>query len=150
MTRRAPGLQQERLYRVLIHHLGSARPMSLVVALLFLMAFSWATDIVYEIGQSILGSWMRWSVFGLFVILVLAFILAARTSASRFHPRVVEDDSPTKVRGLILFLSVIRSEDGEQIKENISAGLSLDSFRQSFGRLAWRMPVEAIAYHREG
>lgn len=148
MTKRAPGLQQERLYRVLIHHLGSARPMSLVVALLFLMAFSWATDIVYEIGEGILGSWTRWVAFGLFMILVLTFILAARNSAARFRPRVIEDDSPTKVRGLILYLSVIAGEYGQQIEENVSAGLTLASFRESFARLAWRMPVEAIAYHQ--
>ncbi|MGH8563127.1 MAG: hypothetical protein ACREXW_03210 [Gammaproteobacteria bacterium] len=148
MTKRAPGLQRERLYRVLIHHLGSASPVYLVVALLFLMSFSWATDMVYEIGEDILGSSMRWSAFGLFIILVLTFILAARKTAARFRPRVIEDNSPTQVRGLILFLSVIGTEYGKQIKEVVSTGLTLDSFRQSFGRLAWRMPVEAIAYHR--
>jgi len=156
---RAPGASQELASRVVRHLLGSGdlRVIAGVVALLVGLGwftdslFEWLTDFGTWLGGGTVTTWWpvhRVLAVGFFVLELLALALLARGARKRYRPRVATDPEPTPVRGLILFLSNLRRSDADELAAGLTAIADLDGFRARFGALNWRMPLEAIAYHR--
>ncbi len=156
---RAPGASQELASRVVRHLLGSGdlRVIAGVVALLVGLGwftdslFEWLTDFGTWFGGGTITTWWplhRLLAVGFFLVALLCLAQLARGARKRYRPRVASDPAPAPVRGLILFLSNLPPDRVAELKERITAFADLDDFRANFGDLNWRMPLEAIAYHR--
>jgi hypothetical protein len=154
MSNRAPGLFPHLALRILSHSLGSGRLWPAVVAVLLVTSLSWLGNSLYELLQWLdgqpLSGWIHLA-FGLagFPVLLVVLTGQARQVRQQLHPTVYEDDQPRRVRGLVLYLSVMRPEDCQVLRDACRDGLDLAAFRERFPRVNWRMPVEAIAYHAE-
>jgi hypothetical protein len=152
MANRAPRVAAERSRKILLHTLGSSSVEQALVTVLFLTVLNWFGNSLYEMLQWLDGQRPSgWLHVGLavtsFLILCLWLMYRARKVKEGWRLQVVEDDQPRRVRGLILFLSALSAEECERLRARSREGFDLAAFRESFGRLNWRMPVEAVAYH---
>jgi hypothetical protein len=110
---------------------------------LFVLLFDWQKPTT--------GTLLRLAI-GLFSFpLIFALLLRAVNKMAHRIPVVIhQDDAPEPVPALVMFLSppgeeaqyLRRAADGE-----VDTGLNNRIFRESIKR-SWRMPVEALAYHR--
>jgi hypothetical protein len=156
---RAPGAAQEKARRVLLHLVGGGDFKALLAVLALLVSLGWFTDSLFEwltdLGLAVRGGaetdWLApHRFFGLAVFPLLAawFWWLARGARARYRPRVARDHEPPYAKGLVLFLSNLKPEHRADLEAELGAIASMDDFRNSVGGLNWRMPLEAIAYHR--
>lgn len=158
MSRHAPGLAQEQARRVVQHLLGGGelRTMAMVVAML--VGVGWFADSLYgwleDIGNALEGRPVDdW--FPLYrVIAVTAFVggflhlyRLARAAREGYRPTVRSEIQPAQVTGLVLYLSPLKS-DVDKLREALPVIEDIRAFRDRFGNMNWRMPLEAIDYHQ--
>ena len=159
MTRpRAPGAASEYSRRIIQHLLGTSGARQMLTVIAVLVSLGWFTDSLFEwltdldrhlAGLQVANWWPLHRIIGsgLFILMVLLLGITARQARHRYRPRVASDYQPAQARALILYLSALRPET--MLSEQDIASLSgLDNFRQRFGDISWRMPIEAIAHHR--
>jgi hypothetical protein len=155
---RAPGAAHQQALHVVTHLLGSKRVPTMASVVLILMAIGWTGDSLFE-WMTDFGAWLkcepvadwwpwhRLAAVGLMAAIVGVLSWLAGKAEGHFRPKVRADDTPDQAEGLVLYLSALRVPDQQQIQA-ASPGLDgLDGFRRDFGKLSWRMPLEAIAYH---
>ena len=154
----APGARQEKARRILLHLLGGGDMRAVLWVLALLVGLGWFTDSLFEwlvdIGDAAGGGKVEdW--FPLHrVIAVAAFVAVlarlswlARGARKRYRPRVGREDRPAQTKGLILFLSNLWTVDQARLANKLHALDGIGAFRELEGKLNWRMPLEAIAYH---
>jgi len=155
---RAPGAAQERARRILQHLLGGHGGWATLVVVALLTGLSWLTNSLYEwlvdfdrvLEGGRVDNWLpahRLIAFGVFALELLILALLARKARRRYRPRVGSETAPAPVRGLILFLSNLSSQQADELEPVADTLTSMDGFRTQHGALNWRMPLEAIAYH---
>lgn len=160
MTRgRAPGAAQEHARRVVLHLLGGGqfRVVAWVVALL--LGIGWITDSLFEwiidvetalAGGTVANWWPLHRLLSLayFAIIMTWLGVLTRGAQRRYRPRVGTDPAPPPVRGLVLFLSQLKPQEEATLRDALDGLTDLAGFRACCGRLNWRMPLEAIAFHQ--
>lgn len=127
----------------------------LVVALL--VAFDGFSTVVWSIAGRLLDrsfsdAWTEVTTHKVQVLLfpiVLTMLYAAARRVSSQRIRVVPDNTPAKVRALVIFLSPMTPRDRALVEQLPTRGADIeeDATRCEF-QGPWRMPVEAIAFHR--
>ena len=161
---KAPGARQEQARRILLHLLGGGDLRALVLVVAVLVSMGWLTDSLFEwmsdVGDYLHGrpvaDWFplhRLVSVGSFGLLLGWLLVLAAGARKRYRPRVGKDEQPAQARGLILFLSSLIVDESKQLdqpkalREKLKQLDGIEAFRAHFGRLNWRMPLEAIAYH---
>ena len=130
----------------------------LILGTLVLVFLAWFADTTYgwlldpdnaslSLPQKILG-------LGLFPALALILYLYARYWSRGYEVAVQVSEEPVAARGMISFLSPLRS-DGEKTLERIidenrgdAAGL-WHGLNQAPFNVSWQMPLQALAYHAD-
>jgi hypothetical protein len=154
MADRAPGPEEELAYKILSQVFASGRVKPVLLVVLVGTALSLFGNSLWEILQwyddGNPPGWLHLAIGFLALPLFLAELLRlARQARERVRPRIAEDLDPPKVRGLILYLSTLTGGSVGSLEEALEGPMDLARFREAFGRENWRMPVEAVAYHRD-
>ncbi len=155
---RAPGAAQEQARRVIRHLLGSGDAWVVGAMVALLVGLGWFTDSLFEwladfetwFAGGVVQNWWplhRLIAVGFFLSVLAVLGLLAQGARRLYRPRVASEPAPAAVHGLILFLSNLRAADAEAIKAALGDIRGIGDFRDRFGGLNWRMPLEAIAYH---
>lgn len=150
-TRRAPGAAQQLALKTLTHLLGSGQIRIVFFAVCTLVTLNWFADSLFELAQWLDGQAPGWWHLGIGLgalpLLVVWLWWLARQARKRLRPHLEEYPDPSRVRGLILYLSVLRESDPEPLQDALAKGIDLENFRRDFATIFWRMPIEAMAYH---
>lgn len=138
------GILRATAHEVIRAALGTHELRLLIVVALLLASFGWAADFAYEMVG---GQWLWW----VFPVLSAGLWLWARRYRRQLHARVCEDIEPGRVRGLVMFLSVLRPEQKDRLEGRLDERrLLLEQVREDkdfLARLPWRINLEAIHYH---
>lgn len=147
--------RREAAARRLLQALG-ARPGTTVVGVIaFLTFFSWFSEVFRRVVLWVMAAGerpaMQEILLGLaFPVLTLILALLARRDVDLAFD-VDQESVPAKVRALILFLSPPGQDLAlvhELLQSNRAVSIGEHAVRARFGG-PWRMPLEAIAYHRD-
>jgi hypothetical protein len=155
---RAPGAVYEQSRRVVQHLLGSGDLRIILMGVALLVGLGWFSDSGFEWlidagaalrGEAIAEWWPLHRVVSVvfFLGVLLALYGFAANARKRYRPRVGIDSTPAPVRGLILYLSHLDEQKAEALSAALPGLDGLAAFRQDFGGVNWRMPIEAMAYH---
>ena len=156
---RAPGAAQERARRLVQQLLGGHGVISTLVVIFLLAGLGWFGDSLFEwfvdVGRWIDGEpvedWFpthRLIAVGIFALQLLLLWWFASGAERLYRPRVGSDETPGAVRGLILYLSNLPPPALQALKDDMEHIKGFDDFCERYGGLNWRMPLEAIHYHR--
>ena len=154
MADQAPSAAQLSSLKVLSHLFASNRVGFVIKAVLLLMSLNWFSSASWE--------WLQWLpglggqkpvgiprlILGTAALPVLLFwlLMQARNARQIIRPTISEH-SPNRVRGLVMYLSTLRADYLGLLQEALKQGMDLEGFRQQFGHINWRMPLEAVDYH---
>lgn len=153
-----PALRSERILTAFKQILGANQPVILAWALLLATTLSWFMTASYELLRLALddrdpgGGGVAALVIAALFFPILVGLLWQHIAgvATRVPVRIVEDDRPRAVSALILFLSPPHA--GEPILQAVAAGTRpfrlQDPAHRGGIQGPWRMPIEALAYHR--
>lgn len=160
-----PRLQQElvdqELRRLLGHLLGGSHWFPVVVCIAFLVSLGWLSDSLFNTFDALL----RWLILGQqpgpdlrvqlalmipFLLLIGWFFRRARHWRERLRFRVISSRPPRPARALVIFLSELNRDRDSALAsyEKLKGDLS-DSETRAQVQNSWRMPIEALASHRE-
>jgi hypothetical protein len=145
-------LRYQQAQHVLRKVMGTHRA-SLVFILALLIAVSVAAAGIRELLQQACGlpggsAWIA-DVLPLAVLLVVLYFLARR-GPSQQRPKIHEYNQPAQARAIILFLSPVPKAPHpvHDVLDGKATGRLTDrAWLATWDRAAWRMPLEAIAYH---
>ena len=140
--------------KVLSHLFASNRVGFVIKAVLLLMSLNWFSSASWEWLQ-----WLPWLggqkpvgiprlILGTATlpILLLGLVIQARNARQIIRPTISEH-SPDQVHGLVIYLSALRADYLGSLQEALKQGMDLKGFRQQFGHINWRMPLEAVNHH---
>lgn len=156
---RAPGAAREQAHQVAVHLLGSGHLRVIVAVVALLVGIGWLADSLFEWLTDLDSLWQgkpvenwwplhRLVAVGFVTLEVLLLWWLARGARQRYRPTVNLDSQPAQAKGLVLFLSTLKTGEPEAITQALPELTGVDAFRTRFGKTNWRMPLEAIAYHR--
>ena len=154
----ASNLHAQEIRALLVHFLGSRRWTVVLMAVGLLVFTGWFADSFYALLDSHLQRWWGtlmepspWVTLWLslpFVALVTFLVLQAKRARSQLVFRVTAERNPPQCRGLILFLSPPRTPEERTANLAVTGALGEPAtLAQIQG--PWRMPLEALAYHRQ-
>lgn len=154
MTRRSPAMARERTYQALTRLIGNGGVITFLVIVLLLVTLGWFTDTLFEWMSEWWEPAYRWIAIAAFVISWGGALWFASRATREIRPRVSQEERPAPVQGLVIYLSTLAKgrdfDHTAELTEALEAEIDLDTYRTGpLGRHSWRMPVEAIAYHRE-
>ena len=156
MADQAPSAAQLSSLRVLSHLFASNRIGFVIKAVLLLTSLNWFSSALWE--------WLQWFpglggqqpvgiprlILGTATlpVLLLWLVMQARNARQMLRPTISEH-SPDQVRGLVMYLSSLRADYLGSLQEALKQGMDLTAFRQQFGHINWRMPLEAVNHHAQ-
>lgn len=154
-----PALRSERVIAAFKHLFGTSQRKAMGLVFVLLLTLSWFSTASYDLfillfdcQRQSAGELVR-LLIGLLLFPAIAWFLLrkANEAAQRVPVAIHQDDNPVRVPALVMFLS----PPGQAVeyltrvaKGEVEAKLGDPVFRDSV-QFSWRMPVEAIAYHRD-
>ncbi len=138
---------------------GSSRPAVVIGAIFLLVGLGWLASATWDLLTHLpplgVGGPFAWKIDLLGIFLPVAYMIylmwATRRWTSTVHVKVEQDDTPEAVRALVLFLSPVgrdRELAASLLQVADAKPISDPAVRARFSG-PWRMPLEAIAHHRE-
>ncbi|MCB9958319.1 MAG: hypothetical protein H6843_06830 [Rhodospirillaceae bacterium] len=132
---------------------GSSDPLSLIVVFILLLSFSILSSAIESFVQEF--DYWRVAAVLIFSAIMFVFIFLARRWNRDLLPTVITDEQPPQAKMLIFFLSPAVTIGTDEEKQKAMAKLA-----EITGKIAdqdvrkaisgsWRMPMEAIAYHKD-
>ena len=157
-TRRPPGLQKNYLRNLFLAILGTNELKTALAAITILIALGWLGTSLYELLVMLIA-WVfldkTFEIINIVTALLLSLLCGgailwllhkARRKGASLGFRIATDDAPKRARALILYLSNPNDVDSKLL-DSVNGDISDASLRKRFAG-SWRMPLEAIAYHK--
>jgi hypothetical protein len=142
---------------LLVHLLGSPQMVVVLLAVALLVSLGWFADSLFALLDALLQGAIRgdrppspWVTLFLalpFLGLAVWLLRKAHTARTDLAFRVTAEPNPPSCSGLILFLSPPFSDE-ERLANLAIEGALGDPDTLARIRGPWRMPLEALAYHR--